>query len=104
MAETNFTFLALPFSSSILPFEFSSRLFCSHCASNSIPLPQGATPSTRFTCRECSAALLRARDPKTATTLAEIGAEIDARVWRGSFAGQPGDGAQPRSIQEEAFK
>lgn len=86
MAVSNFTDPALVFSSSILPFEFYSRLFCSRCASNSIPLPPGATTATRFTCKSCCDALRTARDPQTAATLAQIGAEIDARVMRESFA------------------
>lgn len=81
----------------LLSTEPVGRLYCSHCASNPIPLPLGATPKTTFTCRACSAALLRARDPQTSTQLAEIGAVIDARVWRESFAGEvPGENLTPR--------
>lgn len=85
MAVSNFTDPALGFSSSILPAEFSSRLFCFCCASNSIPIPGGATPRTTFTCRACCDALRKARDPQTAAHISEIGAGIDARLTRESF-------------------
>lgn len=81
----------------IILTEHSDRLFCSVCAQNSIPLPPEATQKTNFTCRSCCDALLKSRDPETSDAIAEIGAEIDARVTRESFAGTPGDISTGRS-------
>ena len=86
MADLDFTVPLFPLPTVILRIESSSRLFCSRCASNSIPLPTSATPRTTFTCRACCDALRKARDPQTSAQLAEIGAGIDARVCRESFA------------------
>ena len=67
------------------------RIFCRRCGLNSIPRPLDSTPSTQFTCRTCSQALLRERDPQAVAFLAQIGAQIDARFARESFAGNRGD-------------
>lgn len=91
MADLDFTSLALPYSSAILPVAFSSRLFCCRCASTSIPMPPGATPRTTYTCRRCCDALRRERDREVTTLLAELGASVDARFSRQSFAGDTGD-------------
>jgi hypothetical protein len=74
------------------------RIFCRHCGLNSIPRPLDSTPSTQFFCRTCCQSLLRKRDPQSVAIIAQIGAEIDARFVRESFAGNTGDGARTALI------
>lgn len=60
--------------------EHSDRLYCSICANSFIPRPPEASLLTRFTCRNCCAALLRARDPHAAATVTAIFEEVDKRL------------------------
>ena len=82
MATFYFTKLAVPSE------ENSSHpdIFCRACGLNSIPRPELATASTRFTCRICCDYLLKSRDRETADALSAIGAQID-RVRETTFVG-----------------
>jgi hypothetical protein len=83
MAALDFTLVA-PQSSSQLPKENSLRpeIFCHICGLNSIPRPELATASTRFTCRHCCDALLKSRDRETADVFAVMSATIERRCWQ----------------------
>jgi hypothetical protein len=63
-------------------FDSPQKIFCCQCGVNSIPRPEGATASTRYTCPPCCDSALKSRDRETANTLAAIGAAIDARHRR----------------------
>jgi hypothetical protein len=76
------TILPLLLSSSTAPPENPPEIPCSCCGLTSIPAPEGATPTTHFTCRSCCASLLQSRDPSTADTFASMSAAIDARYWQ----------------------
>ncbi len=83
MAALDFTLVPLH-SSSQLPKEnpLHSEILCHVCGLNSIPSPEAATASTRFTCRHCCDSLLKSRDRETADTLSAIGAQIERRCWQ----------------------
>lgn len=73
------TSLALRFSSTSARLE---EIVCSECGATSIPAPEGATASARFTCPACCASLLESCNKETALMFAAIAAEIDARGWQ----------------------
>lgn len=72
-------------------------LTCCRCGLNSIPCPANATRLTRFTCCAGCAEIKGTRNPETTAFVAQIGAEIDARVWRENFVGEaPGENSLRR--------
>jgi hypothetical protein len=85
MATFYFTKLAAPSEEN----SFHPEIFCHVCALNSIPRPELATASTRFTCRHCCDFLLKSRDNETADVFAAIGAQIERRCWRESTSVGP---------------
>jgi len=78
MATFYFTKLAVPSEEN----SFHSEIFCHTCRLNSIPSPEGATPSTRYTCPSCCDLLLRSRDNKTADMFAVMSDQIERRRWQ----------------------
>ena len=78
MANFYFTLVTLPSEEN----SFHPDIFCHVCGLNSIPRPELATASTRFTCPACCDSLLQSRDRETADTLSAIGAQIDRAYWQ----------------------
>ncbi|SRR6266404_7610142 len=82
MAALDFTLVPLH-SSSQFPEEtpLHPEIFCD-CGLRSIPRPEGATASTRYTCPPCCDLLLKYRDRETTDALSAIGAQIDRAYWQ----------------------